>query len=397
MAISLDNILVTSDSPGILVKGVVEPIQEGDSSIRIVNGGVAASRISDAIDSSYISGGLTAYWTLLAIFNSSNMRIGLSDTATPSSLDIGTSNRQFTEDAEDNIWIVIFYSSTNAAWDYDILDNADEDNPYLFPAATVALAGPASNRALRNAIAADDAVTVMFVDSSHPNIDVANLQYREVPEAPTAPTITAPTFDSIRITLPADPTSDSPIIRRDIQYLRPDQSIFITVEDITSPYIISNGIVELSEYEVRWRAVSAVGNGAWSPLATVTTPAAIFQTSADTDSLIQLSVNANANLGDEPLLLSDFNDTNLITSPALVLLRSNSDSNNPRIWGRGPREVTGTELLDGEFDISPSDEPINLIQFRQDGKVIMVMSKLLYMMMDHLTSVHILVLVMAVI
>ena len=189
-----------------------------------------------------------------------------------------------------------------------------------------------------------------------------------LPEQPASPIVTAPTFNSIRIVLSADPTSDSAIISRDIRWKRMADNAWTEVEGVTSPHTVSSGIAEQTEYEAQWRAVSALGDGAWSPSFAVTTPAAIFQTSATTDSLVQLSVSANVNLGDEPLSLSDFDDTNLITSPALVLLRSNSDPNNPRIWGRGPREVTGTELLDGEFDISPSDEPINLIQFRQDGE-----------------------------
>ena len=99
----------------------------------------------------------------------------------------------------------------------------------------------------------------------------------------------------------------------------------------------------------------------------VLSDAPIIQTSANADSPIELLVNANAVLSDAPLLLSDFDDTALNTSPALVLLTRGDASEGSNIWGRGVREVSNSRLIDGEFDISPSNEPINQIRFRLDG------------------------------
>ena len=357
MAIDLfDFTQIDNDTPGVawLATTIAQNIGGNDSRIVFDDGGINL-QATEQVDTEYIEGGATAYVGNIAassfglIFQLGPTLISIQDQPGP----------QFTDAAESNLAIAFRTDSLTLKYRLIELVLSDTTEPYLW----IVNFTTSELLAIRNS---SEVQSILF-DISNPAIDYDNLQLREVPETPAAPTVTAPTPTSIRIALPADPISDATIIRRDIQYLRPDQSIFIMVEDITSPHTISNGITELSEYEVRWRAVSAIGNGAWSLLTTVTTPAAIFQTSADTDSLVQLSVNANVELGDT-LLLSDFDDTDLITSPALVLLRSNSDPNNPRIWGRGPREVTGTELLDGEFDISPSNEPINQIRFRLDGE-----------------------------
>ena len=67
-----------------------------------------------------------------------------------------------------------------------------------------------------------------------------------------------------------------------------------------------------------------------------------------------------------PLALSDFDDTDLDTDPALALLVRGNVS-GAEIWGRGPRALSGSALLDGEFDLPPTDEPINGMRFRLDG------------------------------
>ena len=84
-----------------------------------------------------------------------------------------------------------------------------------------------------------------------------------VPEAPTAPTLTA-TDTSITVTLSSDPTSDAAITSRDIRW-RETGGTWATVAGITSPHTISTGIAESTEYEAQWRAVSSAGDGAWSP------------------------------------------------------------------------------------------------------------------------------------
>ena len=85
---------------------------------------------------------------------------------------------QFTEDTEDVIYIVVFYGSDSAVWDFSALDNSDEDNPYDFTAASVTAAGPTNNAALRTAVFAERANTIaMLVDSSVDGIDIADLNF----------------------------------------------------------------------------------------------------------------------------------------------------------------------------------------------------------------------------
>ena len=104
---------------------------------------------------------------------------------------------QFTETAEDNIWIIIFYDSNSAAWDVGQLTVSDDDEPYLFTAASVTAAGPTIDAALRTAINADSTVIAMLVDSSADGIDIANLTYDDTPPAleigatATLPSLTA--------------------------------------------------------------------------------------------------------------------------------------------------------------------------------------------------------------
>ena len=168
----------------------------------------------------------------------------------------------------------LFYGTDSAAWDFSVLDNDDEDEPYEFSAGTVTLAGPTNNLALRNAINADSTVIAMLVDSSHPQIDIANLSTRD-------------------LALEVGATA-------------------------TLPGLTASGGAELVD-----------------PV---------------------------------PLLaLADFDGAGLDTSPALALLMRGDASNGAGIWGRGPRAVSGSALLDGEFDLPPSDEPINLIRFRDSG------------------------------
>ena len=101
---------------------------------------------------------------------------------------------QFTQTAEDNIWIVLFYGTESAAWDFSILNDPDQTEPYIFSPFLIAAAGPPNNETLRVNVNADSTVIAMLVDSSVDGIDIANLTYEE-PVTNTAPTVTmaAPT------------------------------------------------------------------------------------------------------------------------------------------------------------------------------------------------------------
>ena len=162
---------------------------------------------------------------------------------------------QLTADALANFFVVIFYGTASAAWDGDELDNSDTTEPYRFSAASVTAAGPTNNSTLRNAINADSTVIAMLVDSSHPNIDIANLEIADPPEAPTAPTVSSAGTDSISAALSADPTSDSPITSRDIRWkvASEDDSTFTEVLGVTSPVTVS-GLDGATEYAAQWRA-----------------------------------------------------------------------------------------------------------------------------------------------
>ena len=188
--ISLADDSITSATPGVLVKGTVDPftITQG---LRVIVSSSVNLRILDPIDASYIVGGDEAYWVNFFLWNTGEMSIGTATTVAGSSGDAGP---QFTEIAEDNIHIVLFYGSDSAMWDFEQLTASDDDEPFRFTAASVTAAGPTITGALRATINADSTVIAMLVDSSVAGIDIANLTYEE-PVANTAPTVTmaAPT------------------------------------------------------------------------------------------------------------------------------------------------------------------------------------------------------------
>ena len=189
MAVSLSDISVTSATPGVLVKGTVDPELFSSGNLIVVAGVQNDKIISDQIDASYIVNGDTAYWTYLRLQLSGELDLYLDSNANV----VGSpTNPQFTETAEDNIWVVLFYGTTSAAWDFNELQASDDDEPYVFNAASITAAGPTNNAALRTAINADTSVIAMLVDASHPQIDIATLSTVDLNTAPEV-TFTAPT------------------------------------------------------------------------------------------------------------------------------------------------------------------------------------------------------------
>ena len=186
--ISLADPSITSATPGVLVKGTVDPYFP--DAVEVVNAQISSLRISDLIDPSYIVNDVDAYWNRLFFSQNGQMQLSLHDNVTGFG---SASGPQFTETAEDNIYIVLFYGSTSAAWDFSVLDDSDETEPYTFSAGSVTAAGPTNNSALWTALD-NDSTIAMLVDSSADGIDIANLTY-EAPVANTAPTVTftAPT------------------------------------------------------------------------------------------------------------------------------------------------------------------------------------------------------------
>ena len=211
MGVSLADSSVTSSTPGVLVKGTVDPRQIGNlGSVIIVEAPDSVRRISDVIDPSYVEGGGAAYWTDFQLGGGTvdgQMTLRLNTVDDEYGVDAGP---QFTATALANLFVVVFYGAESAAWDGDELDNSDMVEPYQFSAASVTAAGPTNDSTLRAAINNDSTVIAMLVDSSHPNIDIANLEIADPPAAPTAPTVSSTGTSSISVALSADPTSDSP-------------------------------------------------------------------------------------------------------------------------------------------------------------------------------------------
>ena len=117
-------------------------------------------------------------------------------------------------------------------------------------------------------------------------------------------------------------------------------------------------------------------NGTWSATWTAPSSTSTEQTAtititatdsdgASTDASATIAVAATSLT--DPLVLSDFSTTNVDVRPALALLTRGSSPTDAAVWGRGARAVAGSELLDGEIDIPPTEEPINQIRFRDSG------------------------------
>ena len=109
--------------------------------------------------------------------------MGLTSILSPDEFSVSSSaGPQFTEDAESKIWIVLFYGDLSAAWDFSILDNYDEREPYFFNAAAITAAGPTNDSDFRDEIRNNREVIVMMVDSSSPHIDINSLTFEADPE-----------------------------------------------------------------------------------------------------------------------------------------------------------------------------------------------------------------------
>ena len=270
MGTSLFNLLITNATPGVvwLHNGATRQLGSGTS--EIVVGDVANLQAHEIIDSAYVQGVSDAYVGHIAFSAFVGLRIWLSTAANNKG---GGTGPQFTDAAEENLGFALrIDGAAEHMWPLNVLTANDNVEPYDFSFASVAAAGTANTSTFRNTLGAATNVQLIFVDRTSPYIDWATLTTIDAPLAPTAPTLTALTT-SITATLSADPTSDATITSRDIQWKRtvdPDSS-FVVVDSITSPHTIAS-LAAGTEYAVQWRAVSAAGDGAWSPSRTITTP-----------------------------------------------------------------------------------------------------------------------------
>ena len=428
----LDNPLVTSSTPGIAVKGVTNPVSGGNPIwLNIVRGVDSVTRISDTIDSSYIEGGGTAYWTGLHLRSNGTMRVLLSTSSSDEGHGTGP---QLTQAARDNFWIIVFYGSTHAAWQFSELDASDTTEPYEFTATSVSAAGPTVNTALINAINADSSVSAMMVDGSHNNIDISNLRTalaNDPPTQPTAPTVTSTGQTSVSVTLSSDPASDATITSRDIRHKRTadGDSAWTETTGITSPHSIT-GLTAATEYEVQWRAVSSAGDGEWSPSGTATTDSADLLPTIDVIDDIDLEHGGTLNVtlqdpgGDSPVTLvvtgrpswiqfdpvsraltgtapnsvgsweltyqatdadndvasrtftvrvllglSDLDTTGLFTE-AHAVLQALRTGTNSYVWSVSPHNAGNRgSLLDGEMTIDGTTIPLNAVRFRSGSSL----------------------------
>ena len=64
--ISLADVSITGATPGVLVKGTVDPFYPNAALLSVVRGDVSSLRIDDQINPSYIVDGETAYWSWLS-------------------------------------------------------------------------------------------------------------------------------------------------------------------------------------------------------------------------------------------------------------------------------------------------------------------------------------------
>ena len=266
MGVSLFDSSVTNATPGVAWLATTDP-DTFNTFARVVAAGVNIFA-TEQVDAAYIVNGANAYVISLTL-STTTLNFHLQPTATSSS---GAAGPQFTDDAESNLGLAI--QAGGETLTVVIADEVadDTDEPYSW---TVSI--PSS---VRDAIGGASSAQSILVDRSHPNIDWDNLEIADPPEAPSIPTVTSSGTDSISVTLPADPTSDSDITTRDIRYKQTSEGDDAWVEmlNVTSPITIS-GLDDNTEYEVQWRAnmggvidtiaVTAVGTG-YQTLPTVT-------------------------------------------------------------------------------------------------------------------------------
>ena len=90
--ISLADISITSATPGVLVKGTVDPYVPANGSLGIVDGSISANRMSDQIGTSYIVAGNTAFLSALYLAVPGSLQLGLHNTDSENGLVVAARN-----------------------------------------------------------------------------------------------------------------------------------------------------------------------------------------------------------------------------------------------------------------------------------------------------------------
>ena len=181
---SLFDPTITIDTPGVAWLATTDPsIVEGDT-VEVVDGTQAAQRASQAIDSSYIVGGGSAYFTFIRMFAPSHFALGrrihifLGTTASESGSGSGP---QFTDGAESSLGLAIQAGGSTFKILFSNFVAQDPTETYLWNV------GSAITQTLINNIGGASEAKSILVDTSNPAIDWDNLQ--TVDPAPTVPEV----------------------------------------------------------------------------------------------------------------------------------------------------------------------------------------------------------------
>ena len=298
MGTSLWN-LFDNPPPGVPWLATTVPANEFAGRSEVVRGNITTARATEQIDSSYIANGTVSYVARF-LFIDSRIAFNLATSASANFDVSDDSGPHFTDDALLNLGLAIRLNNGSVySWRIDLFSDTAE--PYNWNPASDG--GDAVDSAVINEIRAATSIQSILVNRNHSNIDFDLLQTVDAPPAPAAPTLAA-TADGITVTLTADPTSDATIDTRDIRWKRTadDDTAWTEVDSVTSPHTISS-LAAQTQYEVQWRAVSAADDGAWSPSATITTPASL--------ALADFAVPSGHVLDDDALFTRGAHATNL--------------------------------------------------------------------------------------
>ena len=178
----------------------------------------------------------------------------------------------------------------DTAPDYESPADADTDNAYVVVVEATSGAG-------ERVMTATQAITVTVTDQS------------EVPSAPSAPTISGETADSLTVSWTAPANPGSAITDYDVQYRVSGAASWTDAgHSGTGLTLTLTGLTASTDYEVQVRATNAEGPGAWSATATATTTAVNVAPTFTSGAMFTVAENETA-VGTVVAMDSDAGDT----------------------------------------------------------------------------------------
>ena len=263
--ISLFDSRINNSTPGVILKGTTTPELIGTSEARVVHGADSSRRITTRIDTSYVVGGATIYVNAFRFLSDGRCRLWTSNRA--SSNQESSNSAEFTEAAE-NVMGLALRAGGDWSWDFSILDNADESEPYLWTQANMAAAGSDPDATMRKKVANASSAIFLIVDRSHPNINFNNLTYVAPPSQVTLWSLYDPGVPGLIGIDWDEPSSDATIIDYSIQWRETGTTTWTGSEthtriDLSETYTIQS-LTPGQKYDVRLRARSSAGNSIWS-------------------------------------------------------------------------------------------------------------------------------------